>query len=313
MIFAGGFIATQMIVGVIAAIVLVIYLIATGQLKDLNDPNVLLEQIQGSIVLLTAIAAVPLTGLLLGLCLICRRYVDRRPMASMGLVRPARSMIDGIVPGFFFGLAPIVIASIVLYFIGGFQLEGFSVSIETLVMVPVFMLMAFQEEIVFRGYLLQNLIDIHRNRFGIVFTSIVFWLVHGMNPAAWSSPVVSVNLIGAGVVLGLAYQFSRNIWFPTALHFGWNFGQGVLLSIPVSGITLDGILRLKRNETMPNWLTGGEFGLEGSIVITALEVGMIVLLFCGLRSQQHEAAARPIQTEVDDVGSTDDHPIEITF
>ena len=59
-----------------------------------------------------------------------------------------------------------------------------------------------------------------------------------LNPNAWSSPLIGVNLFGAGVLLALAYMLSGNIWFPTVVHFAWNFAQGVLLGIPVSGIAI---------------------------------------------------------------------------
>lgn len=284
-IFGVGFGAVQMAVSIVLGIGFVVYLVASGGMDVLNDPVRMEELVLGATPMLTAISAIPMTLLLLGLCWICRRYLDRRDVASMGLVRPARRLTAGIVPGFLFGLAPIVIASAILCAVGGFQLEGFSVSAQMIYMIPTFALMAFQEEIVFRGYLLQNLIDIRRTVFGVIFTSILFWLIHALNPSAWASPIVSLNLFGAGVLLALAYRLSGNIWFPTAMHFAWNLGQGVLFSIPVSGLPIDGLVQLKRNDSMPGWLTGGEFGLEGSILIFALEVAMIAILAIALRFQ----------------------------
>src|SRR5262249_21607212 len=98
--------------------------------------------------------------------------------------------------------------------------EGVSGSPQTALLVPTFAVMAFFEEIVCRGYLLQNLVDIRRPVFGVLFSSTVFWLLHSLNPAAWSSPIVSLNLCGAGIVLALAYRTSGNIWFPRAMHLG---------------------------------------------------------------------------------------------
>jgi hypothetical protein len=115
-------------------------------------------------------------------------------------------------------------------------------------------------------------------------------LLHALNPAAWTSPVVSVNLFGAGVALALAYRASGNIWFPTAMHFGWNFSQGVLFEVPVSGLRTDGLLDVQLIETAPIWLTGGKFGIEGSVLATIAEIWMSVLLAGMLLKQRKRPA-----------------------
>jgi hypothetical protein len=226
----------------------------------------------------------------------------------MGLVRPQRGLTTGIVPGFLFGMAPIALAALGLWGVGAFQFRGVTLPTQALYMTPAFVLLAFQEEIIFRGYLYQNLLDIRRGVFGIVFTSVVFWLVHGFNPAAWSSPVVSLNLFGAGIVLAAAYRLSGNLWFPTAMHFAWNFAQGVVFGIPVSGIALEGIVTLERNEASSELLTGGEFGLEGSLVVTLLEVVMcVILLGAGRgtdgRSRGHEESEGLPPKDADDASA----------
>ena len=81
----------------------------------------------------------------------------------------------------------------------------------------------------------------------------------------------------------LAYLVAKNIWFPTALHFGWNAAQGPLFGLPVSGMKMDGFIQLHAAEAAPAWLTGGDFGLEASLVVTVLEVAMIGVFLCLLR------------------------------
>jgi hypothetical protein len=165
---------------------------------------------------------------------------------------------------------------------GGFIWHGFSASYQTALLIPTFIVMAFTEEIVCRGYLYQNLIDIRRPWFGLFFSSTIFWLLHALNPAVWSSPIIAVNLFGAGVTLALAYRVSGNIWYPTAAHFGWNFAQGVLFQVPVSGIKTDGLCDVQIVESAPRWLTGGAFGIEGSLLGTAAEVAMSLVLIRAL-------------------------------
>lgn len=286
LIFGFGYIVLQMILGVVAALLGILWLIADGTPSDLGNAHAVAEQVDAWMVPLTAMVSLPLAGMTLGLCLLCRRFLDRRPAMSMGLVRPARGWTTGILPGFLFGIAPITLAAAGLCAIGGFRFEGFALPVQALYMAPALVFLAFHEEILIRGYLLQNLFDIRRGVFGILFTSLLFWLMHGFNDGAWSSPVVSFNLFGAGVLLALAYQLSGNIWFPTAVHYGWNLAQGVIFSIPVSGMPLEGIVNLERNNAYSHLLTGGEFGLEGSVVISALELLMILLLVFALRSKQ---------------------------
>jgi membrane protease YdiL (CAAX protease family) len=286
LIFGAGFVVCQLVLGIGVAAVWLVWLLARGQLAGPLDPVKLEAMLYESLPALTAASALPSAAMSLGWCALCRRYLDRRPVATMGLVRLEHGVTTGILPGFLFGMAPIALAALGLWGVGAYHFVGLSLPAQALYMAPAFVLLAFQEEIIFRGYLFQNLLDIRRPVTGFVLTSLAFWLVHGFNPAAWSSPFASVNLFGAGVVLAAAYQLSRNIWFPTAMHFAWNFAQGVVFSIPVSGMALEGFVRLERNRAASDMLTGGEFGLEGSVVVTVIEVVMCVVLFALQRTKR---------------------------
>ena len=193
--------------------------------------------------------------------------------------------------GFVIGFVPIVLTVLVIWACGGYRLAGFSCSLITVLLIPTLVLMAFVEEIVFRSYLLQNLFDIRRPVFGILFTSVLFWLIHSLNPNAWISPFIGLNLFGAGLVLALAYKVSGNIWFPTTLHLGWNLAQGVVFGVPISGIEVTGFVNLEASGAMPRWLTGGRFGPEASLPATLVEICLILLLLWMLRAQ---AARRPV-------------------
>ncbi len=285
LIFGTSFMALQIGVGMVVSVILLVGLIVSGNLEQLSDPQQL-EQVLAGVIeewtpLLMAIVALPLTAMTFGLLFVCRRYLDRRSIASVGFVR--RGLGGSVLAGCLTGLTPIAIAAGILAVTGGMRFGGFGFSIMAIVMIPTLVAMAFMEEIVFRSYLLQNLLDIQRPVFGVVFTSLVFWIVHALNPHVWSSAIIPLNMFGAGVILALAYLVARNIWFPTALHFGWNAAQGPLLGLPVSGMKMDGFIRLHAAETTPAWLTGGDFGLEASLVVTGLEVAMIGVFLVLLR------------------------------
>lgn len=286
-IFGFGFLAVQIAVAIVGGLAFAGYLIATDTpLNSVVGNSKWLEEWQ---IPLQMVAAPPITLATLGLVLVCRLYLDRRSVWSLGLARPGRTPMESPFLGLVFGIVPVVVVILAVLAAGGLTWQGIGSSWQTALLIPTFIVMAFFEEIICRGYLLQNLIDIGRPIFAIVFSSTVFWLLHSLNPAAWSSPFVSINLFGAGVSLALAYRVSRNIWFPTAMHFGWNFAQGVLFEVPVSGIKTDGLFDVRLVESAPHWLTGGDFGIEGSAVATVAEILTSVILGSILLRQSRQA------------------------
>ncbi|MBL7040811.1 MAG: CPBP family intramembrane metalloprotease, partial [Pirellulaceae bacterium] len=275
LIFGAGFVIAQLAIGIVGGIVGAVWLIVTQGPEAFNDLELVEAQLEQYTPHIMVVASLPTTAVMLAWVIICRKYLDRRSVASMGIVRPG---MRSVIVGFLVGLLPIVAAGGVVAAAGGFSVTGIGFSTIAGFLVPTLILMAFMEEVIFRSYLLQNLLDIRRPVFGVIFTSLFFWFAHALNPHVWSSVIIPVNMFGAGVILALAYMLSRNIWFPTALHFGWNLAQGVLLSLPISGMTVEGLIQLQTNDAAPVWLTGGKFGLEGSVAVTVAEL----LMICGL-------------------------------
>ena len=130
------------------------------------------------------------------------------------------------------------------------------------------------EELLFRGYAYQKLRRWNRP-FAIAFSSIVFALLHARN--AGVSPVGITNIVIAGVLLALAYERFRRLWFPIGIHFAWNVMSGPILGYPVSGYApMQSILGVAGSG--PPLVTGGRFGIEGSVWMTVLTVtGALVL------------------------------------
>ena len=79
------------------------------------------------------------------------------------------------------------------------------------------------------------------------------------------------------VLLGLSYIYTRNLWFPIALHFSWNFFQGTVFGFNVSGI--DSYSIIEQEAIHDNLLTGGKFGFEGSIVSVLLHLVFILVIY----------------------------------
>jgi hypothetical protein len=134
---------------------------------------------------------------------------------------------------------------------------------------------AFYEELAFRGYILQNLRADWGVLAAVVASSFLFGGYHGLNPNVTWLALLNISL--AGVFLAACYLVTRSLWLPMAFHFSWNFVQGPILSLPLSGLTTTGLLvtRIEGNAL----LTGGAFGPEGGLLGTAaLCLGLGVLL-----------------------------------
>lgn len=134
----------------------------------------------------------------------------------------------------------------------------------------IFVLGAFGEELLFRGYLFQTMVEGTGKTIAVCAFAGFFGAAHLGNPNVTFFSLVNVAL--AGVWLSLAYFKSRTLWFPVALHFSWNFFQNHIFSFPVSGIQFEkyqlGVLK----QTGPVWLTGGSFGPEGGALATVMLV-----------------------------------------
>jgi membrane protease YdiL (CAAX protease family) len=132
----------------------------------------------------------------------------------------------------------------------------------------------FHEEILFRGYPFQKIW--RRHRLGaVLFSSILFAALHGGNNAI--SPLAMANLFLAGILLALAYARYERLWFPIGIHLGWNLLSGPILGYNVSGYVSSASLLRTAGSGAP-WLTGGLFGIEGSVWIVAVELAGIALL-----------------------------------
>lgn len=133
------------------------------------------------------------------------------------------------------------------------------------------------EETLFRGILLRQLERLIGTWWALATTSVLFGAVHMMNPDATWVGAVSI-MIEAGVLLGAAYLYTRRLWLAAGMHAAWNFTQAWVFSVPVSGTGQTvGILVTRRSG--PDWLTGGDFGLEASLaaVLVATIAGVFLL------------------------------------
>jgi hypothetical protein len=124
----------------------------------------------------------------------------------------------------------------------------------------------------------------------------LFTLAHGMNGSALSSAISVGSLVTSGLLLALAYVLSGNLWFPIAIHLGWNGLQGVLLGLPVSSVSTTGILYFEAADGASPYLTGGPIGLEASLPGLAALVALAFVMAFALRRKGHGMCAGQTST-----------------
>jgi uncharacterized protein len=205
---------------------------------------------------------------------IFRLLIERRGFLGMGWT------LDGYtgeaLTGFFLAPALLGLAAIGLLLTGHLEWTDIIWEPSTLFISFGWMtLIAFSEEMVFRGYILGNLMDWLPNKWiALGISSILFTAYHAITPGIHT--LAFVNLFLAGMLLGINYIFTRNLWFSFLLHLGWNFFEGPILGFHVSGTTFPSLFQAQPNGDL--FITGGEYGLAGSMPMTLLLVVAILVL-----------------------------------
>ena len=111
-----------------------------------------------------------------------------------------------------------------------------------------------------------------------MLTSLPFGIIHFANPNA--GKISTVNTILAGVWFGVAYLKTRDLWFVWGMHLVWNWMQGSVFGIEVSGLTeITTAPLLKEIDKGPTWLTGESYGIEGGIACTIAIVASTAIIY----------------------------------
>jgi len=141
--------------------------------------------------------------------------------------------------------------------------------------VLLFVSVAVSEELLMRGYILNNLMLSMPRMVALLISSIFFSFMHAFNDNfSWLS---FWNIILAGLLLGLPYIYTKSLWLPIALHFSWNFFQGTIFGFKVSGQETYSLFAQTR--TSDNIWNGGTFGFEGSVLSIVFQSIAILCLW----------------------------------
>ena len=226
---------------------------------------------------------------------ITRRFVDRRSFASLGLDLNKRAGMDilmGITIAFVLMLAVYGIE----HSLGWLTFESFAwqtasptvVISQTLGYFVAYLLTAWHEELVYRGYILQTLASGLNLKWAILISSVYFGIEHLSNPNSSWMAATGIFFIALFFIYG--FVRTGQLWLPIGLHIGWNFFQSSVFGFPVSGLDRPGLLDI--TVSGPELWTGGAFGPEAGIIILPICVLGAVLVH--LYTKRHRAVeAKP--------------------
>lgn len=201
-----------------------------------------------------------------------------RPIASMGLVR-RKGVLREFGIGVAFGWALIVACVLPIAIFGGLAIS-FSRDLASweklLVDLIVLAIAALVEEIGFRGYSFQRLMEAVGPTSASLLMAVLFAAVHAQNPSA-SRMSLFVTFL-SGLLLAMAYLRTRALWLGWGIHFSWNAAMGLLFGLPVSGI--GNFSPVVISDAMgPLWLTGGGYGPEASLLAALVLIASLFVLY----------------------------------
>jgi len=212
------------------------------------------------------------------IALVYVRFIESRPLSSTGIIKKNIFLQYGM--GYLLGIVMIGIPALALILFNGSIRLNAEVSYGLLLLYFIgFLIQGASEEILIRGYLFTSLKKTTNMFWAIALSSLAFALMHMSNPNMGVLPFV--NLFLFGVFACFFFLRTKNIWAISALHSAWNFFQGNIFGIEVSGQVFKSSL-FSIDSAASAFLSGGSFGLEGGIMVTALLIAATVItIFCG--------------------------------
>jgi membrane protease YdiL (CAAX protease family) len=208
-------------------------------------------------------------------------FFERRPVKTLGFRRPAAGAVN-VAIGILIGVAMISIPILIIWTVGGFENvdppTGSATGASALaLLVAILVLVLFQagtEETLMRGFVLQATARALPGWLAVVLNALFFAVVH-----LAFSPLPFITIFLFGIFAVLMTLRTSGLWMVAGVHAGWNFAMGNIYGIPVSGLPpqQNSLFYLAPSAGAPTWLTGGDFGAEGSAV-TAIMILVAALV-----------------------------------
>ena len=213
------------------------------------------------------------------------RKVEKRPIRTLGFYR--ENCLSNLLKGFGIGLTLFLLTLLGLVALGQYRLESIRLNPYSLFFVvftiPFWILQGTAEEVVSRTWLLPQLASRTNLKLAVVISSIFFTLLHMGNSGL--TPLSLVNLFLFGVAMSLYLLKTDIVWGVAGIHGAWNFAQGNLFGILVSGQPSGTSLMTFLPQGNQDWLSGGAFGIEGSLMTSLILLLLIVYLAYQLKKE----------------------------
>lgn len=210
------------------------------------------------------------------------KIVDKKGFDYLGLL-PIRKgyaeLFIGLLAGAFFITLNVIILRILGFVSFRSNILSPNISISLLEGLSLFFIVAFAEELLFRSYIIMSLQQMGKGWLSIFISALIFALTHGaLNDNI--SLLAVINILLAGILLGYMFLKTKSIYMSMGFHITWNYFQGYIFGVNVSGRSVGKAMYLINMED--NFITGGAFGFEGGLVNTLIILLSInfVYLYC---------------------------------
>lgn len=217
------------------------------------------------------------------------KVIEKNSLSSLGFVK--RNWLKYLAWGILLSLLQMGVIALVYQVCGIGTFELNELSLEPILFIlglfPFWLLQGGTEEVATRGWLLTRIAARTNLPFAIAISSSLFGILHMGNAGVTFLSVL--NIILDGVLAGLLFIYTDSIWLVVAQHGTWNYVQGNLLGFQVSGTGADASIFSFTMGDGPDWLTGGAFGAEGSIITTlVLLVSLVIVYRLGERKEKFD-------------------------
>lgn len=207
------------------------------------------------------------------------KVLFKNDLSLIGLKSLNKKEIKNLILGLVMGIIAITLAFILILLsksgvlVNSLLEPRFSLSL--VLYLILFILVGFAEELLSRGYIIGAMEASNNNKwFAIMVSAVIFSLMHYGNNGFSFIPFLNIFLVG--ILFGVMYVKTKSIWLSTGFHITWNFFQGCIYGMPVSGITTPKLYEM--TFVGNSILNGGTFGPEGGLIVTMVIILMLVSL-----------------------------------
>lgn len=209
------------------------------------------------------------------------QFIEQRAVSELALPSMGRELGIGIL----IGAGLYSTCELILMALGIFRINGFNPLSYMIPAIAMAISSSVYEELLFRGVLFCSVEKWFGSWAALVVSSLVFGLTHLLNPQGTMEGALFIA-VEAGTLLAAAFMLTRRLWLSIGFHLAWNYTQSAIFSGIVSGNEAQqGLIR----STMkgPDWLTGGSFGVESSVLALAVctTTGIVMLVMAAKRGK----------------------------